>query len=275
MGYKSMTVLLDNSAGSSRRLTYALALAAKHDAHLMGLHLTYSPVLISDPYAAWAPILAEWEQSAEEKHEQARLSFYAAADQAGVKVDWAGYRSDDMQEVIAHARASDLTVIGQRNPDDAEGDFGGGFPENIVLRLGRPVLFLPYIGEMPSSFEKVIVAWDGGREAARAMADALPFLKLAKQVRLMSVSEKKDKDHDLPDIDIAGYLAKHGVKLNVEKNENVKISAADCLLSAAADMGADLLVMGGYGHHRLTELIFGGVTNSIMRHMTLPVLMSH
>ncbi|QJQ05061.1 universal stress protein [Undibacterium piscinae] len=275
MGYKSMTVLLDNSAGSSRRLAYALALAAAHDAHLMGLHLTYSPVLISDPYAAWAPILAEWEQSAEEKHEQARLNFYAAADKAGVKVDWAGYRSDDMQDVIAHARASDLTVIGQRNPDDAEGDFGGGFPENIVLRLGRPVLFLPYIGEMPTSFEKVIVAWDGGREAARAMADALPFLKLAKQVRLMSVSEKKDKDHDLPDIDIAGYLAKHGVKLEVEKNENVKISAADCLLSAAADMGADLLVMGGYGHHRLTELIFGGVTNSIMRHMTLPVLMSH
>ena len=275
MSYKSMTVCLDNSAGSSRLLEFALTLAAQNNAHLTGLHLTYAPIILSDPYAVWEPMMLEWEESAQTKQEHIREKFISEAAKAGVSADFSGYRSTDLDAVIAHARASDLTIVGQRNQGDNEGDLGNNFPISFVLKLGRPILFFPYNGEVSTKFNTIIVAWDGGREATRAMADAMPFLKLAQQVKVLSISEHSDKDHDLPDIDIAAYLAKHGVKVDIERNENVHIAPAEWLLSRAADSAADLLVMGAYGHNRLTELILGGVTRSVMRKMTLPVLMSH
>lgn len=275
MSYRSMTVCLDNSAGSSRLLEFALTLAAQNDAHLTGLHLTYDPIILSDPYAVWTPMLLEWEESAQKKQDHARLAFDTAATKAGVNADFSGYRSSDLKEVIAHARASDLTIIAQRNVADNESNLDNNFRENVVLKLGRPVLFVPYTGALPKKFDTIIVAWNGGREAARAMADALPFLQAAQQVKVLSISEKTDEENDLPDIDIAAYLAKHGVKVEIERNENVHIDPADWLLSRTADYDADLLVMGAYGHHRLTELVLGGVTKSILRQMTLPVLMSH
>lgn len=275
MSYKSMMVCLDNSAGSSRLLEFALTLAAQNNAYLTGLHLTYAPIILSDPYAVWEPMMLEWEESAQTKQEHAREKFISEAAKAGVNADFSAYRSTDLHAVIAHARASDLTIVGQRNQGDSEGDLGNNFPISFVLKLGRPVLFFPYNGEVSTKFNTIIVAWDGGREATRAMADAMPFLKLAQQVKVLSISEHSDKDHDLPDIDIAAYLAKHGVKVDIERNENVHIAPAEWLLSRAADSAADLLVMGAYGHNRLTELILGGVTRSVMRKMTLPVLMSH
>lgn len=275
MSYKSMTVCLDNSAGSSRLLEFALTLAAQNNAHLTGLHLTYAPIILSDPYAVWEPMMLEWEESAQTKQEHAREKFIAEAAKAGVNADFSAYRSTDLPAVIAHARASDLTIVGQRNFADSEGDLGNNFPISFVLKLGRPVLFFPYNGVVSTKFNTIIVAWDGGREATRAMADAMPFLKLAQQVKVLSISEHSDEDHDLPDIDIAAYLAKHKVKIELERNENVQIAAAEWLLSRAASSGADLLVMGAYGHNRLTELILGGVTRTVMRQMSLPVLMSH
>lgn len=275
MSYKSMTVCLDNSAGSSRLLEFALTLAAQNNAHLTGLHLTYAPIILSDPYAVWEPMMLEWEESAQTKQEHAREIFISEAAKAGVSADFSAYRSTDLTAVIAHARASDLTIVGQRNQGDNEGDLGNNFPISFVLKLGRPILFFPYNDEVSTKFNTIIVAWDGGREATRAMADAMPFLKLAQQVKVLSISEHSDQDHDLPDIDIAAYLAKHGVKVDIERNENVQIAPAEWLLSRAADSAADLLVMGAYGHNRLTELILGGVTRTVMRKMTLPVLMSH
>ncbi len=275
MSYKSMTVCLDNGAGSSRRLDFALQLAAQYAAHLTGLHITYTPIMVYDPYAEWAPILVEWEAAAEKRQNAAKELFYSVAQKAGVNVDWSGYRSSELQQVIAHARTSDLTIIGQRDPNDIEADLGNRFPEIFVLKLGRPVLFLPWVGPAPKIFNNVLVAWDGGREAARAVADALPFLVNAKQVTVLTILEKIDQENDLPDIDIAAYLAKHDVTVVVERNENIDSAAAGWLLSRAADMNADLLVMGAYGHHRLSELVLGGMTHSILRSMTLPVLMSH
>lgn len=275
MSYKSMTVCLDNSAGSSRLLEFALTLAAQNNAHLSALHLTYAPIILSDPYAVWEPMMMEWEESAQTKQEHAREKFISEAAKAGVSADFSAYRSTDLPAVIAHARASDLTIVGQRNQGDSEGDLGNNFPISFVLKLGRPVLFFPYSGAGTTKFNTIIVAWDGGREATRAMADAMPFLKLAQQVKVLSISEHSDEDHDLPDIDIAAYLAKHHVKVEIERNDNVQIAPAEWLLSYAEKSGADLLVMGAYGHNRLTELILGGVTRTIMRQMSLPVLMSH
>lgn len=275
MSYKSMTVCLDNSAGSSRRLDFALTLAAQQSAHLTGMHLSYAPVIFYDLYTEWGPMMAEWKEAAQKKHDLARDAFCASAKKEGVNFDWVGYLSSDMQQVIAHARASDLTIMGQRDPNDAETDFGGGFSENFVFHLGRPVLFLPYTGYLPKSFDTIVVAWDGGREAARAMADALPFLKSAQRVIVLTIYDKVDSDNDLPDVDIGAYLAKHDVKVEIERGEGINMPAAEWLLSRTEFIGADLLVMGAYGHHRLTELVLGGMTRSVLRQMILPVLMSH
>lgn len=275
MRYKNMTVCLDNSAESSQRLDFSLALAVRHGAHLTALYLTYVPFIMSDSYAVWAPMMLEWEDLAKTQQERARESFYATASKAGINFDWAGYRSFELQKIIAHARVSDLTIIGQRNPADVESDRGNGYPERLILKLGRPVLILPYAGEIPKTFDNIFVAWDGGREDTRAMADALPFLRLAQQVKVLTIYESADQENDLPDIDIAGYLAKHDVKVEIERNQSIHIAPADWLLSRAKEIHADLLVMGAYGHYRLTELVLGSVTQAIMRQMTLPVLMSH
>lgn len=275
MSYKSMTVCLDNSAGSSRRLDFALALAARHGAQLLGLHLTYAPVIVYDPYAEMGQLLVEWEESIKKKQDYAKEQFYAAAQKAGINYNWAAYRSSDLNRVIAHARASDLTIIGQRDPKDGEANLGNSFHEILILKLGRPVLILPNTSKLPENFAHVIVAWDGGREAARAMADAMPFLKQARLVRVLTIKERIEHNKDLPDIDIASYLAKHDIRVEIERVEKNDIAPADWLLSRVTELGADLLVMGAYGHNRLTELLLGGVTRSVMRQMTIPVLMSH
>jgi nucleotide-binding universal stress UspA family protein len=275
MSYKILTVCLDNSAGSSRRLDFAIALAAKHTAHLTGLHLTYSPVVVYDPFAEIGPLLAEWELSIKKRQDVAKENFRTVVGKSGINFDWHAYRSSDQEKVIAHARASDLTILEQRNPKDVETDLGNSFHEVMVLKLGRPVLFLPYAYDIPKNFDKILIAWDGGREAVRAIADAMPFLKQAKQVMVLTINEKLDGDTDLPDVDIAAYLAKHDVNVIIEKNDKVDIAAADWLLSRATDYEADLMVMGAYGHNRLTELLMGGVTRSIMQKMSLPILMSH
>jgi nucleotide-binding universal stress UspA family protein len=275
MSYKSMTVCLDNSSGSSRRLDFALALAARHGAHLTGLHLTYAPAVFYEPYADWAPVVVEWERVAQKRQELAQESFRTAARKAGVNYDWASYQSSALQQIIEHARTTDLTILGQQSAADALSDIGTNFNEFFVLRLGRPVLFLPHAGELPPAFGNIVVAWDGGREAGRAMADAMPFLQEAKQVTVSTLIKKPDRENDLPQIDIAAYLARHDVPVAIERHQLSAAAPADWLLTRVADLGADLLVMGAYGHHRVTELVLGGMTRSLLHQMTIPVLMSH
>jgi nucleotide-binding universal stress UspA family protein len=275
MSYKSIVVCLDNSAGSTRRLDFALAFAAKHNAHLTGLHLTYTPNFYFDPYAQWAPMMVELEAAVQKKRYIAKEDFRVAAQKAGVNFDWADYRSTEVEQALTHARTADLTILGQRNPSDANSELGIDFQEKFVLKLGRPVLFFPSSGECKVSFDNIVVAWDGGREAARAMSDALPLLKLAKRVSVLTIEEKKDLEHDLPDVDIATYLAKHDVKMEIERSEDVEMEVADWLIARMREEKANLLVMGAYGHSRFTELVIGGTTRFMLRKMKTPVLMSH
>jgi nucleotide-binding universal stress UspA family protein len=278
MGYKCISVCLDNGNSAVQRLDFALALAAQHGAHLKGVHVTYEPVILTDPYEVWAPILLEWEQGAQKRERLAREQFAVAAGKAGVSFDWVAYRSFELQEIIAHARASDLTILGR---DDIGGNAdkrARSFADLLLMQLGRPVLLLPPISKSGSAngqFDSILVAWNGSREAARAMADAMPFLRLAQQVRVVTIVETIQREKDLPDVDIGVYLAKHGVRAELDRVESIDTSPSDCLLPAALKMKADLLVMGAYGHKRWSELIMGGMTRSVMQNISLPVLMSH
>jgi nucleotide-binding universal stress UspA family protein len=151
------------------------------------------------------------------------------------------------------------------------------FAEELVLSAGRPVLLIPYAGHFPEVGRRVLVAWNAGREAARAVTDALPLLARASIVQVVAFDPRKGgADHgDIPGADIALLLARHGVKVSIAQQQSKEVDVGNQILSRAADMQSDLIVMGAYGHSRLRELVLGGVTRTLLDTMTVPVLMSH
>jgi nucleotide-binding universal stress UspA family protein len=172
------------------------------------------------------------------------------------------------------ARYADLIVIGQSGTGgDSEVD--KVFPERLILVAGRPVLVVPEIGDFPCVGKRIIVAWNASREAARAVTNAIPFLKLADKVYVMTVQPKASENESIATEQIVQYLSRHGVGVEVEESHGVEIGVANELLSRASDLSVDLLVMGCYGHSRVREWILGGATRTILESMTIPVLMSH
>ncbi len=136
---------------------------------------------------------------------------------------------------------------------------------------------VPYIGARQEMGRNVLVAWNGSREATRAVNDALPILERADKVTVLAVNPGKNgNDHgDIPSADIALHLARHGVKAEASQTVSDELEVGSIILSRISDLGADLVVMGAYGHSRMRELMMGGVTRDLLRHMTVPVLMSH
>jgi nucleotide-binding universal stress UspA family protein len=173
------------------------------------------------------------------------------------------------------ARTFDLTVAAQAEPRH-------GMPGDLIVQAalfdsGRPVIVVPYIQQDPLKLDRVMVCWDGSRTAARAVADAMPLLEFAKSIEVVTVSNGKGNGSGAKQAgaeDVAQHLMRHGLKAEI-KPIVADSDIATTLLSHAADTGADVMVMGGYGHSRLREFILGGVTRGILASMTVPVLMSH
>jgi nucleotide-binding universal stress UspA family protein len=170
------------------------------------------------------------------------------------------------------ARCFDLVVMEQ--PEPGQSAHAGGTIGSLLSGSGRPVLVTPYIQKDPASFERIIVAWDGSASAARALGDALPILKRADAVEIVTIANK-NIDRDAPDgEDVARHLAKHGIDARFADVPG-EIDAGDMLLSYVADAGAKLMITGGYGHSRLSETVLGGVTRTLLESMTIPLFMSH
>ncbi len=174
--------------------------------------------------------------------------------------------------VSDHCRAHDMVVIAASSADDTSG-FENDFAERVVMQAGRPVLILPRQTSGKIDFSEILLAWDGGREAARATFDAMPLLRMAQRVRLVEVDVAQRGME--PAADIADTLAHHGVKVEITHLSSDGMGTGEVLLRAMKDHGAGLLVMGAYGHGRFTELIFGGATRQVFRSAKIPVLMSH
>ena len=161
----------------------------------------------------------------------------------------------------------------QAEPDQAALD--GLIVEAALFDSGRPMLVVPYIQRNGLRLDRILLCWDGSRSSARAVADALPFLRRAKAVEVVTVASEPAKSDEMRGADIAHHLARHGVKVELKRIVTAETDVASTILSHAADSSADFLVMGGYGHSRLREFILGGVTREILASMTVPVLMSH
>ena len=171
------------------------------------------------------------------------------------------------------ARRFDLAVIDQTKPESQAVE--QNIAESAVFDSGRPVIFVPYIQKAPLKLDRVMACWDGSRPAARAIADAMPLLQRSGRVQVVIVASERSKQEEIEGVDMGQHLARHGLDVEVQRITRSGVDVADALLSHAADAGTDFIVMGGYGHSRLREFVLGGVTRSILRSMTVPVLMSH
>jgi nucleotide-binding universal stress UspA family protein len=151
------------------------------------------------------------------------------------------------------------------------------FERGLPLATGRPVLVVPYAFERRPAGRHVMIAWNASREAARAVNDALPLLRRASHVHVVALSPVRSATAhgEEPGADIALYLARHGVKVTVSRDDAPEVDTGNLLLSRAFDLSADLIVMGAWGHSRLREFVLGGVTRTLLESMTVPVLMSH
>ena len=171
------------------------------------------------------------------------------------------------------ARHFDLSIVGQAEPETSAVE--KMIVEAALFDSGRPVIVVPYIQKAPLKLDRVMVCWDGGRAAARAIADAMPLLERAGLLEVVIIANEPGKQDEIEGADMGQHLARHGLNAEVKRINYGDLDVADALLSHAADSDADFIVMGGYGHSRLREFVLGGATRGILRSMTAPVLMSH
>lgn len=275
MTYKTILVHIDDSRHNDARVAFALDLALKHNAHLIGLYVVcqdlFRPLLKRDDSLN----LAKLEAQGAERMNRARERFTAAAERAGCPFDWRAPAGSAVDAAVLHARHADIVVLGQRDPNDQAAFVARDFVEDVVMNSGRPAIVLPYAGHISSFGDSVMVAWDGSRESARALADSLPILKHARFVTVAMVEKHPDRDEPAG-FDAAGYLERHGIRAGFTSIPRVSgVSTGATILNHATDVHADLLVMGAYGHARAMEHAMGGVTRALLETMTVPVLMSH
>ena len=276
MTYRSLLVLLDQDCAA--RTQSALRLAKALDCHLVGLAPTSLVDLPASIEAAasmtefaalvWDTLQKQAEQATQRFRDDCRAagleSFEAVVDEA-----------DKAASIVHHAHCSDLTVLTQADPNAPGHRLAQDLVEQVVLYSARPTLILPYAGRFDTIGSNAMVAWDDSRESARAVNDALPLLRRATRVQVVSWSDAEDAAALRPRLDaLRQWLMWHGVAAEM-RVETSGIAIGEAMLSRAADLGADLIVMGAYGHSRWAERWLGGATRGLLQAMTVPVLMSH
>jgi nucleotide-binding universal stress UspA family protein len=279
VGYKTILVHIDNSVRCPVRIEIAAKLARDHSGHLIGLYAALKPEIPGYMQADLSPSVAnEVDAMARSAEEDARTMFQSRVAALGLTAtEWRILDGDPARATVLQARHSDLVVLGQANPNDRQAGVRRDFPEQVILACGRPVLIAPYAGQFASVGQNVLVAWNMTREATRAVSDALPLLKRAHRVTAITVEQgaRDLRDPVLPENEIWQYFARHGIDVETTQTvaEDGDIGAS--VLSRAADLGIDLIVMGAYGHARVREMILGGASRTILQSMTVPTLMSH
>lgn len=279
MIYRTLLAILQSEADAARVLDFALPFAARHGSHLIGLHAEALPVAMVTPLGAPAMDFSfAAENLADSRHAELRALFDERARAEDVSAEWRGYENvsgDSAISGIESARTADL-VIAQQNDPDAEARLTADI-EALLFESGRPVLLVPYTWSGRSApFKKVLLAWNGTKEAARAAFDALPLMKEAGNVEVLAVDPRDTLQQDaaMAGTAIAAALARHGIDVTTTVEHSAGLAHGDVIANRLADTRADLLVMGAYGRSRASEFIFGGVTRTMLQSMTAPVLMS-
>lgn len=280
MSCKSILVHIDDTNRCAERVWLACNLARRFDAHLYGAAETGVARYIyqSGDMNGIDPTLLSQIDHLRERAVANVAEFKRLAAACGVTSFDGDVTQDDAVGGFGYyARYSDLVVVGQTNPDEPSPTTLSDLPEYLILHAGRPVLIVPFAGKFAEAGDvgrHPIIAWDSSRAAARAVADALPLLQSAGSAHIVIINPERGEHDDNPGAALATWLGRHGVEADIALHRT-KLDVTNTLLSLATDRDADLIVMGGYGHSRLRELVMGGATRAMLQHMTVPVLMSH
>ncbi|MAZ01995.1 MAG: hypothetical protein CMN56_02545 [Sneathiella sp.] len=274
MSIKTVLLHLNNDQQLDARIETALGLAVEHDAHLIGLY-TIAQVTVPTSFMGYVP--PEFIEQSRKTEEENAAASKSKLESLAAKVDKQveviveeGYAPDIINH---HALAADIVVVGQGDPDEENNTQSRYIAEEIVVSSPRPVLIIPAAGNYRNFGKHVMVGWNNTRESSRALHEALPFLKLAEKVTLLSVNAAEDEEDETKHI--LAHLERHGIKAEYKSGRWPDLSVGDAILDALVDYSADMLVMGAYGHSRLREMILGGATKNILEHMTAPVLFAH
>jgi nucleotide-binding universal stress UspA family protein len=285
MKLKDILVHLDGSAHSDVRLQAAVRLAAAHGAHLIGLHVAevMSPVALAGGGVErdfYDLSLTEWRREVAAEVATTRDSFEKALSSEALSGEWCAVEGTVAEVTAAHANCADITILAQHTEERFNLGTVRWLVEQVLLTSGRPVLLLPEAGR-PATFgpgTRVLIGWDGSRAAVRAVHDALPLLRQAAAVTILSIGTDAE-DHAAipltPATDLAPHLARHGVQVEAAHAPQHARNPADILLEHAANDGSDLLVTGGFGHSRLREFVLGGATREVLAAAKIPVLLAH
>ncbi len=276
MAYKTILLCLNEIDRLPQLLSAARDLGAKFKAHMSGLYII--PGIQVYPSAGYAVTPDVYDGNRKyylDNEAKVRAEFEAAMKADGLSFDFHLVDSNSpliANDVISQGRNADLIVVSATDRKSMRGvEFD--FVERLIIAAGRPVLVLPFLGDRKLNFDDVLVGWDNGREASRAVFDALPILQKAKRTRIASIDATAKGS--MPGASIAESLDRHGVKVELSNLTSDGQTAGETLLRAASDYGSGLIVLGAYGHNRFTEFIFGGVTRHVVHNLDRPVLMSH
>ncbi len=279
MSYKTILVHLSSESRARACLGFAIGLARRFEAHLIGLYVFPSyPLTPPIPLPFGAEIAGQIRGAINEEARQLKAIFDEMTATQPIVSEWRSITTDRRppeQVVLEHSHAADLIVASQADPTSKWSDILD-FPDSLALGAGRPVVIVPNYGRHERPPRIVTVAWNGSREAARAVADALPLLQQAEAVNVLTVRDGRPlPEGHLPDTEIAAALARHGVKVDLADIVATEYTIGEEIRVRAIDRGADLIVMGCYGHSRMREFALGGVTRHMLREMTMPILFSH
>jgi len=274
---KDIVLALEVGSARDAARDYAISVATAFGAHIAAVGFAYEPVLPAVDMGSAVPF--EMIDAMREENKQAATAaiaqFEEAARLAAVSAESRvieASMSGATRVFGSIARSFDLSVVGQADPNPLRDDL---MVEGALFDSGRPILVVPYIQRTGLKLDRVMVCWDGSRNAARAINDAMPFLSRAKAVDVVTISTGKDRSGEIKGVDIAQHLARHGLNVELRAISAGDVDVANVILSDAADQDADFIVMGGYGHSRLREFVLGGATRGILASMTVPTLMSH
>ncbi len=277
MSFKTILVHCDAGRGTAGRLRIAFDLADRFDAHVIGLHVrqAFQAPAFTDAGAALDSLYKTYDAAVKADEAVATAAFREAVGSKGYSSEWRvvdGYVDDILP---AEARSADLVIVGQAEPDSQPTVTPADLAEEVTMAGECPVLIVPYIGAAKPPGKIVMLCWNDSREAKRAATGALPLLAAADKVIVLIIDPKTEAGGEEPGADVARWLARHGVKVTVQRDSAADSDVGGVILSRAADHDVDLIVMGVYGHSRLRERVLGGASRTLLASMTAPLLVAH
>ncbi|KQX21463.1 universal stress protein [Variovorax sp. Root434] len=280
MTLSTIALHLDHTERCEVRTLLAVRLARQHGSHLLGIVPTGVPVgaMVALPQAAQTAALVAAASLNQRRRAEAIAHVFRCRlrDTGSPSCEIRLVDGDPVDAVIAHGHGSDLVVVGQPDRQAAVDARARQLPEEVMLHAGRPVLIVPCAGRLDGAADRVLVAWDGGREAALSVYGALPLLRKASRVTVVSLLADGTTESAASPCpgDLSSWLLRHGIQADVERCAAAG-ETGDALQARASALAADLIVMGGYGHARARERILGGVTHDVLARTPIPVLMAH